>query len=94
MWTIVEIANGRKSCENSDLQSSDIFPTLSFLEKNFAISYDENAGIGLNTVGFDFRINGERVTIGWDNWSGIFIMSSEPSGDVVIEKIYEFIKGI
>ena len=62
--------------------------------ENFAISYDETAGIGLNLAGFDLRINGERVTIGWDNWSGIFIMSSEPSGDIVIEEIYEFLKDI
>lgn len=94
MWRMVEIASGRKSCDNSDLESSDIFPTLSILEKNFVINYDENPGIGLNIVGFDLRINGERVTMGWDNWSGIFIMSSEPSGDVVIEKIYKFLEGI
>ena len=93
MWRMVEIANGRKSCDNSDLESSDIFPTLSILEKNFVINYDENPGIGLNIGGFDLRINGERVTMGWDNWSGIFIMSSEPSGDVVIEKIYKFLEG-
>lgn len=67
---------------------------LSILEKNFVISYDENAGIGLSFAGLDLRINGERVTIGWDNWFGIFIMSIEPSGDVVIEKIWEFLKGI
>lgn len=94
MWRMVETANGRKSCDNSDLESSDIFPTLSMLEENFAISYDGNAGIGLSLVGFDLQINGERVTMGWDNWSGIFIMSSEPSGDVVIEKIYEFLRSI
>ena len=88
MWRMVEIASGRKSCDNSDLESSDTFSILSILEKNFVISYDENAGIGLELVGFDLRVNGECVTMGWDNWSGIFIMSSEPSGDVVIEKIY------
>ena len=94
MWKIIEIANGRKSCDNSDLESSDIFPALSILEKDFVISYDENASVDLNSVGFDLRINKEPVTMGWDNWSGIFIMSIEPSGDVVIEKIWEFLKGI
>lgn len=64
MWRMVEIASGRKSCDNSDLESTDIFPTLSILEKNFVINYDENPGIGLNIVGFDLRINGERVTMG------------------------------
>lgn len=34
MWTMVEIANGRKSCDNVDLKSNGIFPTLSLLEKN------------------------------------------------------------
>lgn len=92
MWKITNIANGRKSCDNFDLESCDIPKVLSLLENKFEISYDNNGGIGFSLVGLDLQINGERVTIGWDNWSGIFVMSKESAGDVVIEKIYEFLK--
>lgn len=92
MWKIVKIANGRKSCDNDDLVSSDIPSVLSVIEKYYEISYDNKGALGQDVAAFDFQINGKQVTIGWDNWSGLFIMSNEPSGDIVIEKIFEILK--
>lgn len=89
MWKLMEIANGRKSCDNPDLKSSDIPAVLSVIEKNFEISYNKKGAIGLDTVGLDFQINEKHVTVGWDNWSGLFIMSREPDGDNVIERIFD-----
>ena len=92
MWKMVETANGKKSCDNDDLVSSDIPSVLSVIEKYYEISYGNKGALGLNVAAFDFHINGKQVTIGWDNWSGLFIMSLEPSGDMVIERIFEVLK--
>ena len=92
MWKIVKIANGRKSCDNYDLVSSDIPSVLSVIEKYYEISYGNKGALGQDVAVFDFQIKGKQVTIGWDNWSGLFIMSNEPSGDIVIEKIFEILK--
>ena len=88
----MKIANGRNSCDNDDLVSSDIPSVLSVIEKYYEISYGNKGLLEQNAAAFDFQINGKQVTIGWDNWSGLFIMSHEPSGDIVIEKIFEILK--
>lgn len=93
MWKIVKTVNGRKSCDNFELGSSDILSVLSVIEKYYEIDYADNGALGQNVAAFDFHIDGKCMTIGWDNWSGIFIMSHDPSGDIMVEKIYEFLKG-
>lgn len=89
MWKLMEIANGRKSCDNPDLKSSDIPAVLSVIEKYFEISYNKKGAIGLDTVGLDFRINGKHMTVGWDIWSGLFIMARDSDGDDVIERVFD-----
>ena len=89
MWKIFQIANGRKSCDNFDLESSDIFKVLSVLEEHFEISYNNKAAFESVMSSIELRINGKEVSVGWDNWSGLFIMARKPAGDIVIERIYE-----
>lgn len=91
MWKIFQIANGRKSCDNFDLESSDMFKVLSALEEHFEISYSNKAVFESSMSAIDLRINEQEVTIGWDNWSGIYIMARKPAGDIVVERIYEFL---
>ncbi|MCH5257466.1 MAG: hypothetical protein J1D87_09230 [Lachnospiraceae bacterium] len=93
MWEIVKTANGRKSCDNFELDSSDILSILSVIEKYYVIDYDNRGALGQNVAAFDLQIDGKYMTIGWDNWSGIFIMSHDPSGDILVERIYEILKG-
>lgn len=88
----MKIANGRISCDNDDLVSSDIPEVLSVIEKYYEIRYDNKGAIGQNIAAFYFQLNGIQLTIGWDNWSGLFIMANEPSGDFMLEKIFEILK--
>lgn len=92
MWKIVRIANGRISCDNFELDSSEIPSVLSVIEKYYEIDYDNKGALGQNVAAFDFQIDGKYMTIGWDNWSGIFIMSNDPTGDIFLDRIYEILK--
>ena len=38
-----------------------------------------------------FKCNGKKVKIGYDIWSGIFIMSETINGDCVIQEIHEYL---
>lgn len=91
MWKLSEIAHGRKTCDNYDLEGHMISQILSKLEKNFELDFCNKGTISVEFAGLDLFINGENITIGWDNWSGLFIMSREISGNGVIEKIYEYL---
>ena len=82
----------QESCDNDDLVSSDIPSILSVIQKYYEISYGDKGALGQNVAAFDFQIDGKQMTIGWDNWSGLFIMSNEPSGDIMIERIFEILK--
>lgn len=42
-------------------------------------------GITPSAAAVELHVNGARITVGWDNWSGIFIMAWDSEGDRIIE---------
>lgn len=92
-WTIVTAFDGHKSCDNYDLSSEEIFKVITALEKYFHIEYDSRrkSAVSPDMVGFSIDINNETFTIGWDIWSGVYIMSHSDAGDVIVEQIYAYL---
>lgn len=82
-WKLFKIANGHLSCENLDLESTDIEEVEYIIENHFG------AGI----------LRRREILVSWDCWSGVFIMSSSLSeegmseGDEFVKEIYEFLNG-
>lgn len=73
-WTLVRIANGHLSCDNLAKEATDIDAVEKQIEENF--------GAG--------SLRKNNIHTGWDNWSGLFIMSDDNSGDHFVKKIYEY----
>lgn len=88
-WTICKIATGHSSLENFKLDAENVWTTLHQLKDLFQdrLVMGEKAGFGLSTVGVDIWIDRARLTIGWDNWSGVFIMAHDADGDDIIKEI-------
>lgn len=91
MWKITKISDNKISCDNDDLEADMIPEVLSKLKKGFNVRYDNKGGRGLNLTALNFNIDGQKIIIGWDCWSGVFIMPDNVSGNSVIEKISEYL---
>ncbi len=90
-WELVRLASGRFSLENDELEADALPKILSEIENALGrqlVKY--NNRLGLDTVSsaaaFELLIDGERITLGWDNWSGVFIMAWDTGGDRIIKK--------
>jgi len=78
----------KKTCDNEDKTAEGIFEVIKLLEKRFTVEYNNKCAAGLDGVYFSAMINNEKVTIGWNIWSGVFIMSEDEKGNDVIEDIF------
>ena len=93
-WIISNLANGHKTCDNLAKEATQIFEVVSILEKQYNLICERFPVMELSTTVFLVKIYGEEITIGWDNWSGIFIMADTNNGDEIIEQIYNYLKSI
>lgn len=86
-WELCRISNGHLSLENSELESDKIFEILSSIEQKLGEKPEFGGKLGItpSAAAVELRVNGARITVGWDNWSGIFIMAWDSEGDRIIE---------
>lgn len=91
MWKLTEAAGGKFTCDNYDLKSGDIPDVLKILEKEFNIQDTGRGAVTMDMTALDFFVDNREVVIGWDCWSGVFIMAKNKSENDVIERVYKWI---
>ncbi len=88
-WEVVRLASGRLSLENDELEAGAIPEILSEIENALGrqrVKYNSRFGLdAASSAAFELLIDGGRITLGWDNWSGAFIMAWDAGGDRIIE---------
>ncbi len=89
-WELVRLASGRLSLENDELEADALPEVLSGIENALGrqrVKYNSRLGLDVasSAAAFELLIDGERITLGWDNWSGAFIMAWDVAGDRIIE---------
>ena len=92
-WQLQKCPKGEFTCDNSIKSAEDIPELLKVLEKKFSVKYDDKGTVGPDGVYFSVTIGEEQATIGWDIWSGVFIMPKDIKGNYVIEAVYEYLSG-
>lgn len=93
-WKLIQVSNGHKSFENFTLVADDVFAFLHQLKSYFQERLDAREKMGLETlssVATEIWIDGAKLTVGWDNWSGLFIMAWDSDGDRIVSEIEGFI---
>lgn len=89
MWELVQIGSGHLSLENDCLEADAIKDILPALEKKFGKRMKFSGRLGfdlaLSASAAELLIDEARITLGWDNWSGFFIMSWDENGDRIIK---------
>ena len=88
-WKLLRISSGHLSLENGDFESDQIYEVLSEIESKLEDSPTFGGKIGAtpSAAAAELLIDGVRLTLGWDIWSGVFIMALDNDGDQVIHNI-------
>ncbi len=75
------------SLENDDLEADALNDVLSAIEKKLGRRLTPGGRFGADfaALAAEFCFDEAQITLGWDNWSGIYIMSWDDSGDRLIE---------
>ncbi len=83
---LITVAEDKKSYEFYHLEAEHIFEMAQILEKNFDAVFDLPI-YGFDAVFFDFKISDIKMLLGWDIWSGIFIMCKDKKDNYMVDKI-------
>lgn len=86
-WELIRISSGHLSLENDKLNSEQMFEVLSALEKKLGDmpEFGGKVGITPSAAAVELLVDGVRLTLGWDIWSGVFIMAQDNDGDQMIQ---------
>lgn len=87
---IYKTSNGYNSYEIEYADSIFIFKIAAVVTKKFQFIH-VNPVIGLEQVFMDFVKDGVKITVGWDIWSGCFVMARDKVGDKYIEEIGNYL---
>lgn len=92
-WKMYKIATGHNSLENFELEADDVPTILHQLEYYFQERFNIGNKFGLevlSSAAVEILIDGIRLTVGWDNWSGTFLMAWDADGDKIVREVGQF----
>lgn len=88
---IVTVSNGHLSYEIYDAKSEFIPVLGELLKKQFGCIPVDSPAIGLSEVVAEIELNGTKLGLGWDNWSGAYVMAYSKQGDSLIKTIANYL---
>ena len=87
-------ANGRQSFEIYRATSEFVFVTAKILHERFGFSKCKPPFVGLDEVLTDCEKDGRKLLLGWDNWSGFYLMADSEAGDAIVFEIGTYLDSI
>jgi len=86
--------NGFNSYEVFHAEQDQIFVFADILEKQLGFSMETSPVIGLDGIYWNSKKQGIKLEVGWDNWSGAFVMSFCSRGSDYVEKLATICEGM
>ena len=88
-WKLNKINSGHLSLENDNLKSEQMFEVLSEIERKLRESPEFGGELGItpSAAAIELLVDGVRLTLGWDIWSGVFILAWDDDGDRILENV-------
>ncbi len=92
-WIMCKTASGFYTLDNSEMSAENLSEIIKTMKNCFGkrMTFDWRAGFDGNSAAFEVKIDGIRITVGWDIWSGAFIMAWNRGGDGIIKEIESFL---
>ena len=78
--------------DDFDLDAEEIPAVLQAMQAVFPgrLTFGGQAGMGLSLTGVDILVDGSPLTVGWGNWSGVFIMARDAAGDAILRELNSY----
>src|SRR5512145_624582 len=89
-----EAANGHKTYEIFYATPNILFEIGNILVTKFGCSELDLPGIGLEAVITKCQKGNIRLDLGWDNWSGFYILANSAEGDKLVEEIGAYLNSL
>lgn len=88
---IHKTAKGHLSYDIEELEAYQVFPIATALQDKFGFKTGKLPGLDPDALYIELIRDSVKILIGWDTWSGLFIMALEESGDAVIQEIGKYL---
>ena len=91
---IQKTATGYESYEIEAAEASLVFPVATRIQEKYGFEAEHLPVFGLDSVWLDLHLKDAKITIGWDNWSGLFVMAMDEKDNPIIREIGCYIECI
>ena len=92
--SLYKTADGRQSYEIYLATSEFIFVAAKILHEQFGFSKCHEPFVGLDEVITDCEREGIKLLLGWDIWSGIYLMAASEAGDAIVSEVGLYLNSI
>jgi hypothetical protein len=87
-------ANGRQSYEIYKATPDFILVAAKILHERFGFSKAKKLLDGIDHLITDCAKDDVKLLLGWDNWSGFYLMSDSDAGDAVVIEVGNYFESI
>jgi hypothetical protein len=89
-----QAANGRSTYAVVNAKSKFLFVIIDILQMQFGFSQPTQPILGLDQVISEISRGSAKLLLGWDVWSGCYIMANSSENDNVVKEIGEYLDSI
>ena len=87
-------ANGHLCYEIYQATADFIFVAANILKENFGFSEPKRPIVGLDEVLTEVTKDGFRLMLGWNTWSGFYVMSDSSEADIIVDEFGNYLGSI
>lgn len=82
-----ETDDGHLSYELEDLEAAMVFPVASRIQRRFGFAPTKPDDIERDAQLIDLVRDGVQIAVGWNDWSGLYVMAQDAAGDAWLKEI-------
>ena len=87
-------ANGRQCYEIDQVTSEFIYVAANYLTQRYGFSAPKKPIVGFDEVITECSKEDLKLLLGWDNWSGFYVMADAPETDALVKEFGEYLDSI
>jgi hypothetical protein len=87
-------ANGRQCYEIDQATPEFIYEAANILIQKFGFSEPKRPVVGLDEVITECAKDERKLFLGWDNWSGFYVLANSPEDDDFVKEFGSFLDTI
>lgn len=85
-------AKGNETYDIEHAEAEHIFPVATIIQKTFGFKPLQLPIFGLDSAHLELIKEDIKIMIGWDIWSGLFVMAIDEKGNKAVREIGEFLR--